>query len=103
MSNLEVRNWYKKKLASIPLLIDSRVPLREQGLESHALRTKFKLQARDLMSDREAAEKLPPPEKLKESVRKAYKDYGLAGDEVWKRIIYGAQKSNKEVDSKLGL
>jgi hypothetical protein len=96
------RRWYHSELASISARIDSSLPLREQALRAFHMRNEIKLQARSLMADRVAAEGLPPTSTLQDVVKRAY-DRGLRGDEVWKYVLDGSQRSNGAVDAALGL
>ncbi len=60
------------------------------------------MQARSLMADREAAAALPAPRNLQDVVRKAY-ELGHRGDDVWRYVLGGSQRSNAGVDAALGL
>jgi hypothetical protein len=101
LSNEATRKWYHQQLDAIPSQIDSSLPLREQALQAFKLRNDVKLQARDLMADRATAASLPAPKTLQDVVRKAY-DQGLRGDDVWRYVLGGSQRSNTGVDAALG-
>ncbi|RMH39792.1 MAG: hypothetical protein D6694_10855 [Gammaproteobacteria bacterium] len=102
LSNEATRKWYHQQLDAIPSKIDSSLPLREQALQAFKLRNYIKLQARELMADRAAAASLPEPKTLQDVVRKAY-GRGLRGDDVWRYVLGGSQRSNAGVDAALGL
>jgi hypothetical protein len=102
LSNEATRHWYHAQLDSIPSRIDARLPIRERSLQAFAMRNEAKLRARALMADRAAAESLPPPSTLQEVVRRAY-ERGLRGDEVWRYVLDGSQRSNSSVDTALGI
>ncbi len=71
-------------------------------MQAFKLRNEVKLQARGLMSDRAAAEALPPPRTLPDVVKRAY-DSGARGDDIWRYVLRGSGKSNPKVDAALGL
>lgn len=56
----------------------------------------------DLRGQSAAAASLPAPKTLQDVVRKAY-DQGLRGDDVWRYVQGGSQRSNSGVDAALGL
>ena len=97
----DARDWYHRQLDDIPSQIDSKQSLRGQGLQAFELRNNAKIRARELMVDQSKAAGLPPPSTLQDVVRKAY-NKGLRGDDVWKDVVKGSQKSDPAVDSALG-
>lgn len=58
MSNVEARNWYLTQEANIPNLLDRNASLKDQAQGAFSIRNEIRSQARDLMSDREAAAEL---------------------------------------------
>ena len=77
-------------------------PLKEQALQAFILRNEIKMEARGLMADRITAASLPAPKTLQDVVRNAY-NQGLRGDDIWRYILGGSQRSNKNIDAALGL
>ncbi|MCU7937583.1 MAG: hypothetical protein KZQ99_22460, partial [Candidatus Thiodiazotropha sp. (ex Dulcina madagascariensis)] len=102
LSNEATRKWYHQQLDAISSKIDSSLPLKEQALQAFKSRNDVKMQARELMADRAAAASLPAPKTLQDVVRKAY-GQGLRGDDVWRYLLGGSQRSNAGVDAALGL
>jgi hypothetical protein len=103
---VEARNWYHKQLDGIPSKINSNLPLKERAIKAFELRNKAKIEARSLMKNRKAAKELDitdPIPTLKDIVRKAYKEKGLAGDDLWEYILESSKRSRKSVDEALGL
>jgi RHS repeat-associated protein len=103
---VEARNWYHQQLDEIPSKIDSNLPLKERAIKAFELRNKAKIEARRLMKNRKAAEELDitdPIPTLKDIVRKAYKEKGIAGDDLWEYILESSTRSRKSVDKALGL
>ena len=102
LSNEEVRQWYKDRLAEIDKSLDKNAPLEQQARQAHAMRNEYRTRARELMKDRAEAARLDrehPHLTWEEAVRK-YESKGYTGDEVYKQIIGSSQRSNSEVDKR---
>jgi hypothetical protein len=102
LENVEVRKWYHERLQEIPSRIDSNLTLKEQALEAYQLPNEIRRNAQRLMKDEELAKSLPTPKTFEQLIREAEQD-GLKGDEIWRRIIESAGRSNQQVDRALGI
>ncbi|MDR3492554.1 MAG: hypothetical protein P4M12_11055, partial [Gammaproteobacteria bacterium] len=102
LDNIETRKWYHDQLAQLPSKIDETLTLRERALQYIKLRNEIKLQARELMANQKIAKSLPPPETLKELVRKAYSK-NQVGDDLWNSIINSSMRTNQNIDTSLGI
>ena len=58
LDNFEARKWYLEQKSKIPNMIDKNLQLEDQAKQAFRLRNIFRTQARELMADRTAAEKL---------------------------------------------
>ena len=102
MDNMEVRQWYLDQLSQIPGQIDPTLPLQQQALQAFVMRNALKLAARDLMSDQDTLNALPPPSTLQDIVSVAY-NRNLVGDNLWNYIYESSTRSNQTVNESLGL
>lgn len=105
LSNVDARKWYLEQEKKIPLLIDTSLPKKDQAKQAFDLRNGFRTQARELMADRELAEKLmrEEPNLTWEAVVQKAINKGYSGDEVYQSIIDSSQRSRTSVNKKLGL
>lgn len=105
LSNVEARKWYLEQEKRIPTLIDKSLPLQDQAKQAFDLRNGFRTKARDLMADRELAEKLmkEEPNLTWEAVVQKAINKGFSGDEIYQSIIDSSQRSRTSVNKKLGL
>ena len=102
LSNEATRAWYKNALSEIPKRLNQAGSLRDRALQAFKMRNEIKLQARELMADRAAANSLPSPRTLADVVKRAYQS-GARGDDIWRYVLRGSGKSNAAVDPTLGL
>jgi filamentous hemagglutinin len=86
-------------------LINRNASLEQQARQAFALRNQYRTQARELMSDRNAAASLykTDPNLTWEQIVQRQKDKGLTGDDIYKGIIASSQKSRQSVNESLGL
>jgi hypothetical protein len=106
LSNVEARKWYLDQEDKILGEIDSNLTLRDRAVQAFNRRNELRTQARELMADRELAERLmreEPNLTLRDLVRRKYQQKGLVGDELWQDILDSSQKSRTSVNKKLGL
>jgi len=105
LNNREVRLWYNKRDKNIINEIDKSLSIKEQAMQAHSLRNKYRYQARKLMVDRKLAEELNTnnsnlPFEYYES---KYLDEGYNDNELYKKIIVMSTKTNKIVNESLGI
>lgn len=101
--NREVRGWYVAKDRSIGGQIDTSLPIREQAVQAHALRNKYRTEARIMMRDREAAAQLErdqPNLSFESLVQHKIKKYGMTEQEAYADIVRSSQTPNAEVNRK---
>jgi RHS repeat-associated protein len=105
LTNAQAREWYLANEAEIPNLINQKLPLEEQAKQAFNLRNQFRKEARELMADRELAEKLnkEEPNMTWDQVVEKYKKQGLSGDDLWNKIIESSQKSRQSVNEQLNV
>ena len=105
MSNYEARKWYLEQEKKIPLVINSKSSLKVQAQQAFSLRNKFRTEARLLMKDRDLANFLNSTEEnlTWEKVVEKQVERGFAGDDIYREIIKGAQKSRGSVNKMLGV
>ena len=105
LSNVDTRKWYLEQEAKIPNLIDHSLPLEQQAKQAFDLRNQYRMQARELMSDRQLAESLnvTDPNLTWEQIIQKQIDKGLSGDDIYKAIIESSQRSRTSVNQLLGL
>lgn len=104
--DLEVRKWYKSHDENILNIIDTTKSIKEQAMQAHALRNKYRTEARLMMSDREKAEELNeniPNKSFEELVEYKISKKNLSLEEAYKDILETAGKTNKEVNKKFNL
>ncbi|MFR1708202.1 MAG: hypothetical protein ACLSV2_04825 [Clostridium sp.] len=105
LNNREVRLWYNKRDKNIINEIDKSLSIKEQAVQAHSLRNKYRYQARKLMVDRKLAEELNTnnsnlPFEYYES---KYLDEGYNDNELYKKIIVMSTKTNRIVNESLGI
>lgn len=93
-----VRKWYKDKVDAINIKID---PTEANAMSVVNQRNSYKQEARDLMSDQNAANNLPAIQDYNYYYQKAY-DAGFRGKELFKEIIEGGNRTNKTYNKKFG-
>jgi hypothetical protein len=105
LDNPAARQWYHDELKQIPDRINKKLSKKAQALQAYSMRNEIKIQARILMKDRKAAEKLmleEPPKTLKDMARRAYED-NKVGEDFWDYLKDGSQRTNATVDKKFGM
>ena len=106
LPDLEVRKWYKNKDSNIINIIDKLKPLENQAREAFELRNMYRTQARDLMLNHEERKKLDnehPNKSFEEFIQDKMKRKSLAREEALRDTIQTSGKTNKKVDTSLGL
>lgn len=102
---MEVRKWYVYHDKNIVNKIDKSLSIKEQAIQAHFLRNKYRMQARKLMKDRELAEYLDVnnsnlPFEYYES---KYLKQGYDGKFLYEKILDASTRSNKTVNKNLGI
>ena len=105
LSNVDARKWYLEQEAKIPDLIDDSLPLEQQARQAFELRNQYRMQVRELMSDRQLAESLyvTDPNLTWEQIIQKQIDKGLSGDDIYKAIIESSQRSRTSINQSLDL
>ncbi|MCM1192394.1 MAG: DUF4157 domain-containing protein [Lachnospiraceae bacterium] len=105
LSNVEAREWYLEQERRIPDRIDRSRPLEEQARQAFELRNQYRTRARELMADRELADRLnaTEPNLTWEQLVQKQRDKGLEGDAIYEAIIASAQRSRVSVNQALGI
>jgi hypothetical protein len=115
MSNIEVRQWYLDKVSKISELnrewIKQGLSLKERAYKAWEVRHNARVESRKMMTDPVEVQdlrdrdielyKTPDGPTFDWTVQDAAKK-GFKGDEIYESIIKGSQKTNKEVNKKLG-
>ncbi|WP_264988453.1 minor capsid protein [Lysinibacillus piscis] len=105
-SDKEVRQWYIAHDKDIINKIDGSKPLKNQAEQAHAMRNRYRTEARLMMNNREAAEALNesnPNIEFEDLVISKMERKGLTKEQAYQDIIDTAGKTNKKVNKKLGL
>lgn len=105
LNNLEVRLWYNKRNKNIINEIDKSLSIKEQAMQAHALRNKYRAQARNLMADRRLAEELNINNSNLsfEHYENKYLNRGYNETELYEKIIIAATRTNRIVNKSLGM
>lgn len=101
--NREVRNWYVTKDRGIGAQIDSSLPIRDQAIQAHGLRNKYRTEARMMMKDRDAAAELEsgqPNPSFDSLVQHKINKYGMSEQEAYVDIVRSSQTPNIDVNKK---
>lgn len=91
---------------NIPNKLNTNKSIKEQAIQAHSLRNKYRTEARSMMSDRIGAETLNknfPNQTFEELLAHKKKKYGLNGTDSYEDIIRSSQTANKQVNKSLGL
>ncbi|MEG0260468.1 MAG: minor capsid protein [Lysinibacillus sp.] len=102
----EVRSWYKWHDKAIPEKLNPKDSLESQAKKAHSLRNQYRTEARLMMSDRSAAERLNNTRvnlTFEELLKHKKDKYQLEGEAAYKDIVRSSQTTNKKVDTSLGL
>lgn len=106
-NNVAVRQYHLNTLEGIPGKIDGSLPIREQALQAFHLRNAAKVEARAMMTDRQAAallDKTDPIPTVQDIVRKVYDGgRGPVGDDMWRTILESSTRSRSSVNQALGV
>jgi filamentous hemagglutinin len=105
LSSIDARKWYLSQESRIRGLINPRFTLEKQAKQAFDLRNLFRTMARDLIADRDLAEKLllEDPNLTWDQVIQKAVDKGYTGDEIYRYIIDSSQRSRPSVNKDLGL
>lgn len=105
LNNREVRLWYNKHDENIINEIDKSLSIKEQAIQAHSLRNKYRDQARKLMADRKLAEELNTNNSNLpfEYYENKYLNEGYNDNELYKKIIIMSTKTNRIVNQSLGI
>jgi hypothetical protein len=105
LNNREVRLWYNKRDENIINEIDKSLSIKEQAMQAHSLRNKYRDQARKLMADRKLAEELNTNNSNLpfEYYENKYLNEGYNDNELYKKIIIMSTKTNRIVNQSLGI
>ncbi|WP_346887886.1 hypothetical protein [Clostridium sp. UBA1056] len=105
LNNREVRLWYNKHDENIINEIDKSLSIKEQAMQAHSLRNKYRDQARKLMADRKLAEELNTNNSNLpfEYYENKYLNEGYNDNELYKKIIIMSTKTNRIVNQSLGI
>lgn len=104
--NKETREWYVAHDRDIPNLLNTSKSLEQQAKQAHALRNKYRTQARDMMKDQELRRELDidrPNPSFEDLVEHKRKKYGFTREEALEHIIMTASTTNKAVNESLGV
>ncbi|MBE1554794.1 minor capsid protein [Sporosarcina limicola] len=104
--NKEVREWYITHDKNIVGNLDRNSSIKEQAVQAHSARNKYRTEARLMMSDRKQADLLNETQKnltLDELVKSKMDRKGLSKDEAYADIIETAGKTNKKVNERFKL
>lgn len=106
LDNYHTRRWYKTHNDNIPNLIDKSQPMEQQAQQAHALRNKYKWQARELMEDQEQRKELDdkyPLETFEETVKRKMDSKNITREQTIEDIVTTAPKTNKKINKSFGL
>lgn len=105
LSDKDSRMWYNIKVRKILSLIDESKTLEEQAREAFDLRNKYKHQAREMMVDQEKRKRLDmeKDKTFEQLIEEKRVKYGVDGDDVYRQILGSSKRTNKIVNSVLGL
>lgn len=105
LSNIEVRLWYNSRDKNIINEINKSLSKKEQAMQAHSLRNKYREQARQLMKDRKLAKKLEINNAnlpFEHYINK-YLNQGYTGDYLYDKILESSTRSNSAVNKELGI
>jgi RHS repeat-associated protein len=102
-NNKQVRKWYLAEETKISVRINRKLPLEQQARQAFELRNNVRTKAREMMSDRTAAERLnkEEPNMTWDQMLEKYKKY--SGEDLWNKIITSSQKSRQSVNKTLNV
>lgn len=102
---MEVRIWYNSQDKNIINEIDKSLSIKEQAMQAHNLRNKYRTQARKLMKDRALAKHLNVnnsnlPFEYYES---KYLNQGYKDNSLYEKIIAASIRTNESINKAFGL
>ncbi|KAJ53013.1 Rhs family protein [Clostridium tetanomorphum DSM 665] len=105
LSNVEVRKWYNYHDKNIINKIDKSLSIKQQAIQAHYLRNKYRTEARKLMRDRKLAKHLDINNHNLpfEYYENKYLKQGYSNDSLYEKILDASTRSNKMVNKKLGI
>lgn len=106
LDNRAVRKWYLHQDSLIPQQIDKTKPIKERAQKAFELRNANRTNARQLMRDTKAREKLEradPNLSFEELLQHKMRDKGMSQQEAMEDIIHTATKTRSSVNKSLGL
>lgn len=106
LSDVDVRAWYKAHDKDIINTIDKSMSIENQAKRACELINKYRTQARELMKDQEKRKQLDlhhPNKQFEELLEDKMKSKKISREEALKDIINTSGKTNKKVDTSLGL
>ena len=116
MTNREIRAWYQERAAEISKLneewIARGISLEERAFRASQIRHDTRVKARSMMEDATEVEVLRDRDRLKygnpdgptfDQLVEEFQQSGIQQDEVYERIIYGAQATNRAVNLRFGI
>lgn len=97
--------WYNYHDKNIINKIDKSLPIKEQAIQAHFLRNKYRMQARKLMKDRKLAKYLDINNYNLpfEYYEKKYLKQGYSNNLLYEKILDASTRSNKLVNRRLGI
>ena len=103
MSNSAAREWYNAQLGQLSQTYFA--PTRQGALMAHTQRNALKIQARQMMADRNAAKLLDQTNPIRsfDYYINKYGGQGLQGEALWNRIIQGSHTPNAGVNLRFGI
>lgn len=104
--NQSVREWYVANVKNILNQLDKTKPLEDQARQVYDLRTKYKKQAREAMSDasaRQDLEKKRPVKTFEELMKDKMERKGMTRKEALEDIIKTSSTTNEKVNEEFGL
>jgi hypothetical protein len=102
VSNFDVRKWYDTKVKAININIP---PTEANARKIVTERNRLKREARDMMADREEAKRLDIKHPLREfeHYEKKYYEEGMTKEELYREIMEGGTRPNKDVNKANGI
>lgn len=104
--NYNVRKWYINNVSKIADAIDTSLPIEEKAMQAFDARNLIRTEARNLMADQEARERLDkelPNKTFEELVQSKMKRKGMTREEAIRDVYDTATKTNVDVNKELGL
>ena len=106
LDNVNVRRWYINRVTHIPDSIDVTLPMEKRAYLAFEARNNIRKEARDLMADEKARQKLDsesPNKTFEELIESKMKRKGMTREEAIEDIYKTATKTNESVNKELGI